>query len=77
MVDGGGVGKIPRSKEAAKDMTIGAALVALALVMPNGITDGDFASHLGGIAMGIGLGWLIKSSINYKKAGVKNVTNNG
>lgn len=58
---------IPHSKEAIRDMVIAGAFIAMGILLPNGVTDGDFASHIGGIALGTGIGWLVKSFINYKQ----------
>jgi len=60
-------GGIPHSKEAIRDMVIAGAFIAMGILLPNGVADGDFASHIGGIALGIGIGWLVKSFINYKQ----------
>ena len=59
---------IPRSKEAIKDMAISGAFVALAVLVPGQpILSSD---SLREIALGAGLGWLIKSIIDHLK-GVK------
>ncbi|SEJ01829.1 hypothetical protein [Nitrosomonas eutropha] len=58
---------IPHSKEAIRDMVIAGAFVAMGILLPNGVTDGDFASHIGGIALGTGIGWLVKSFIGYRQ----------
>jgi len=64
-------GSIPRSREAIRDMVIASAFIAMSFLMPNGIVEGDFASHLGGMALGVGVGWLVKSFITHthKQAG--------
>ncbi|WP_300086201.1 hypothetical protein [uncultured Nitrosomonas sp.] len=59
---------IPRSREAIRDMTIAGAFVAMGILLPNGVTNGDFASHIGGIALGVGIGWLVKSFISHKQS---------
>lgn len=67
--------KIPRSKEAIKDMVIAGAFIAMGLLLPGALIDSDFQSHLGGIALGIGLGWLVKSFIHHQShlSGVNDV----
>ena len=61
---------IPRSKESIRDYLIASAFVALGTFLPGSLLDKGFEAHIGGIALGIGLGWLIKSVIDHSK-GVK------
>ena len=61
---------IPRSKEAIRDYVIASAFVALGTFLPGLLLDKGFEAHVGGVALGIGLGWLIKSVIDHTK-GVK------
>ncbi|HNO76226.1 hypothetical protein [Nitrosomonas mobilis] len=59
---------LPRSKEAIKDTVVSSAFVAMGVLMPGGMLDSNnFQVHLGGIAIGIGIGWLVKSIIFHKK----------
>jgi membrane associated rhomboid family serine protease len=46
------------------------AFMALGSFLPGSLLDKGFEAHIGGIALGIGLGWLIKSIIDHTK-GVK------
>ncbi|MDP1573078.1 MAG: hypothetical protein Q8M09_08135 [Pseudomonadota bacterium] len=58
---------IPRSKEAVKDTLIAAAFMTMGALLPGSLLDKGFEAHVGGIALGIGIGWLIKSIIDHKK----------
>lgn len=58
---------IPRSKEAIRDYVIASAFVALGTFLPGSLLDKGFEAHVGGVALGIGLGWLIKSIIDHTK----------
>jgi len=57
----------PQSREAIRDMVIAGAFIAMGILLPNGIASGNFASHIGGIALGTGIGRLVKSFITYKQ----------
>lgn len=59
---------IPKSKETLKDTFIAVAFMAMGAVMPGSLLTSGFQAHMGGIAMGIGIGWLLKSYISYGKA---------
>lgn len=48
-------------------MAIGGAFVAIAAVVPGPPVYTSFSIHLSGIALGIGVGWLIKSVIDHAK----------
>ncbi len=61
---------IPKSKEAVRDTLIASAFIAMGSLLPGSLLDKGFEAHIGGIALGIGIGWLIKSIIDHKK-GVK------
>lgn len=61
---------IPRSREALKDVFVASAFMTMGLLMPQSLLQAGFEAHVGGIAMGMGIGWLIKSIIDHKK-GVK------
>jgi len=58
---------IPHSKEAVRDMLISGAFIAMGALLPGSLLDKGFEAHIGGIALGIGIGWLVKSFINYEK----------
>lgn len=60
---------IPRSSDAIKDIIVAGVFIAFAVLFP-GPTLISGNSDLRGIALGIGLGWLVKSIIDHKK-GVK------
>lgn len=61
---------IPKTKEAVRDTLIASAFIAMGSLLPGSLLDKGFEAHIGGIALGIGIGWLIKSIIDHKK-GVK------
>jgi membrane associated rhomboid family serine protease len=61
---------IPKTKEAVRDTLIASAFIAMGSMLPGSLLDKGFEAHIGGIALGIGIGWLIKSVIDHTK-GVK------
>ena len=58
---------IPRSKEAVRDTLIAGAFIAMGALLPGSLLDKGFEAHVGGIALGIGIGWLVKSIIDHRK----------
>lgn len=58
---------IPRSKAAVQDTLIAGAFIAMGALLPGSLLDRGFEAHVGGIALGIGIGWLVKSVINHSK----------
>lgn len=62
---------IPRSKAAIEDFIVAAAFVVLGTVMPGSLLDKGFEAHIGGIAIGLGIGWLVKSVIFHSKGAVR------
>ncbi len=58
---------IPKSKEAVRDTLIASAFIAMGSLLPGSLLDKGFEAHIGGIALGIGIGWLIKSVIDHTK----------
>lgn len=58
---------IPKSKEAVRDTLIAGAFIAMGTLLPGSLLDKGFEAHVGGIALGIGIGWLIKSFIDHNK----------
>lgn len=61
---------IPKSKEAVQDTLIACAFIAMGVLLPGSLLDKGFEAHIGGVALGVGIGWLVKSIIDYTK-GVK------
>lgn len=61
---------IPRSRESIRDYVIASAFLSLGALLPGSLLDRGFEAHVGGIVLGIGVGWLIKSVIDHSK-GVK------
>lgn len=58
---------IPRSRAAVQDMLIAGAFMAMGVLLPGALLDKGFEAHVGGIALGIGIGWLVKSTIDHAK----------
>lgn len=58
---------IPRSKQSIRDYVIASAFMALGALLPGSLLDKGFEAHIGGIALGIGIGWLTKSIIDHSK----------
>ena len=58
---------IPRSKGAIQDMVIAAAFITMGVLLPGALLAKGFEAHVGGIALGIGIGWLVKSIIDHSK----------
>ena len=58
---------LPHSKEAVKDTVISAAFITMGTLLPGSLLDKGFEAHIGGIVLGIGVGWLVKSVIQHSK----------
>ncbi len=58
--------KFPHTRSFIRDVVIAGGFVAIGILAPGSPIEGGFDTHLGGIALGIGLGWLIKSCIDLK-----------
>lgn len=58
---------IPKSKETVRDTLIAGAFIVMGALLPGSLLDKGFEAHIGGIALGIGIGWLIKSIIDHSK----------
>jgi hypothetical protein len=58
---------IPKSKEAVRDTLIAGAFIAMGALLPGSLLDKGFEDHIGGIALGVGIGWLVKSIIDNAK----------
>ncbi|MEO1767698.1 hypothetical protein [Thiobacter aerophilum] len=48
-------------------MLIAGAFIVMGALLPGSLLDKGFEAHIGGIAMGLGIGWLIKSIIDHSK----------
>ena len=68
--------RIPRTKAAIRDMTIAGAFISMGVLLPGALFENDFQTQIGGIALGIGFGWLVKSIICHQtlKSGVHDAT---
>lgn len=58
---------IPHSKDVVRDALIAGAFIVMGVFLPGSLLDKGFEAHIGGIAMGLGIGWLIKSVIDHSK----------
>lgn len=58
---------IPRTKEAIQDYVIAAILVLLGVLAPGSVVEKGFEAHISGLAIGLGIGWLIKSIMSHSK----------
>lgn len=58
---------IPRSKGAIKDYVIASAFILVGILLPSSVLDVGFEQHLSGLAIGIGIGYLVKSIIVQSK----------
>lgn len=56
---------IPKSQEAIRDMVVAGAFIAISAIVPTPSIAANFAAHLSGVSLGIGLGWLVKSIIDH------------
>lgn len=57
---------IPKSKEVVQDMLIAGAFMTMGTLLPGSLLDKGFEAHIGGIALGVGIGWLVKSIIDHR-----------
>lgn len=62
--------RIPKSREALNDFIVAGAFIAMSVLLPESVLSKGFEAHMSGIAFGLGLGWFVKSFIDYTK-GVK------
>jgi len=64
-----GLRELVRTHEPARlvDTLIAGAFMTMGVLLPGALLDRGFEAHVGGIALGIGLGWLIKSTIDHVK----------
>lgn len=46
-----------------KDVFIGCAFMTMGFLLPGSLLTSGFEAHIGGIAMGVGIGWIVKSYI--------------
>lgn len=58
--------KLPHTSGFIRDVVISGGFVAIGILSPGSPIENGFQAHLGGISVGLGLGWLIKSFIDLK-----------
>jgi len=58
-----------KSKNFIADLVVAGGFIALGVLMPGSVlTDANgFAANIAGISTGIGIGWIIKTFIDYQK----------
>ena len=56
--------KLPHTRGFIRDIAIAAGFVAIGILAPGSPIQNGFEAHLGGMSMGLGLGWLIKCFID-------------
>lgn len=56
---------LPNSKPAMTDFVIAAVFFGLGVLLPGALLDTGFQAHVGGIAVGAGIGWLVRSLLFY------------
>jgi len=59
---------IPRTKASIKDTFIASAFIVMGLLLPGSLLNSGFEAHMGGVAMGVGIGWLVRSYVFHTKA---------
>lgn len=55
----------PRNKGVVTDLLIAAAFITMGIFSPGDLFNNP-PEHIGGLAMGLGIGWLIRSFISSK-----------
>lgn len=56
--------KLPHTRGFIRDIAIAGGFIAIGILAPGSPIENGFEAHLGGISMGLGLGWLIKCFID-------------
>lgn len=60
--------KLPRTRGFIRDIAIAGGFIAIGILAPGSPIENGFEAHLGGISVGLGLGWLIKCFIDLQGA---------
>ena len=55
--------KLPHTHSFIRDVVIAGGFIAIGILAPGSPIEGGFDAHLGGIAVGLGLGWLHRASV--------------
>lgn len=58
---------IPRTPAAIRDLIIGSVFILLGVLAPGSVIEKGFEAHVSGLAIGVGIGWLLYSIINNKQ----------
>lgn len=56
--------KLPHTRGLVRDIAIAGGFIAIGILAPGSPIENGFEAHLGGISVGLGLGWLIKCFID-------------
>ena len=60
--------KLPHTRGFVRDIAITGGFIAIGILAPGSPIENGFDAHLGGMSVGIGLGWLIKSFIDFQRS---------
>jgi membrane associated rhomboid family serine protease len=58
--------KLPHTRGFIRDVVIAGGFIAIGILAPGSPIENGFEAHLGGISIGLGLGWLIKCFVDLK-----------
>ena len=58
--------KLPHTSSFIRDVIVAGGFIAIGILAPGSPIEGGFDAHVGGISLGLGLGWLIKSFVDLK-----------
>ncbi|MBV2186682.1 MAG: hypothetical protein KUL88_19340 [Rhizobium sp.] len=58
--------KLPHTSGFIRDVAIAGGFIAIGILAPGSPIENGFEAHLGGISVGLGLGWLIKCFVDLK-----------
>jgi hypothetical protein len=58
--------KLPHNKGFIRDVAIAGGFIAIGILAPGSPIENGFEAHLGGISVGLGMGWLIKCFVDLK-----------
>ena len=59
--------KLPHTRGFIRDIAVAGGFIAIGILAPGSPIQNGFEAHLGGMSLGLGLGWLIKSFIETQR----------